>query len=41
MVPGDAVSLIFPHVGGGISAPLSVKSGNSLFVPEVDKSSKM
>ncbi|XP_022995328.1 uncharacterized protein LOC111490907 isoform X1 [Cucurbita maxima] len=41
MVPGDAVSLIFPRVGGGISAPLSVKSGNSLFVPEVDKSSKM
>lgn len=37
MVPDDAVSMILAHVGGRISAPLSIESGSSIVVPEVDK----
>lgn len=37
VVPDDAVSMILAHVGGRISAPLSIESGSSIVVPEVDK----
>ncbi|XP_022153772.1 uncharacterized protein LOC111021210 isoform X2 [Momordica charantia] len=39
VAPDDAVSMFFANVGGRITAPLSIKSENSLIVPEADRRS--
>ncbi|XP_038891620.1 gamma-tubulin complex component 6 isoform X2 [Benincasa hispida] len=41
VVPDDAVSMILAHVGGRISAPLSIESGSSIVVTEVDRRSSI